>query len=75
MANLVLKDGTVLLYDESSNKVIVNGKEDGNWSPSFIPSGSDESPDFFGFINRKTNTCYDIYGGIRPISDVNKIKL
>jgi hypothetical protein len=74
MANLVLKDGTKLQCDLISDKVTVNGKEDKNWSPAFVPSDTDE-PDFFGFVNLKSGVCYDIYGGVHPITDEKKIKI
>lgn len=74
MVSLDLKNGTKLQYDESTHTVIVNGKEDKDWFPAFVPSGTDE-PDFFGFVNKKTGKCYDIHGGIHDIVDEKSIKI
>lgn len=74
MIDLRLKNGTLLQYDEAADRVLVDGKVTNDWLPSFIPNGNDE-PDFFGFVSKKENKCYNIYGGISNITEEDSIKL
>jgi hypothetical protein len=74
MIDLRIKSGELLQYNESEDKVYVDGKETKEWSPTFVPNGNDE-PSFFGFVNHKQKKCYDIYGGITNIHDEYSITL
>lgn len=74
MAELKLKNGQVLRYDEITDKVTLDGKLTTTYEASFIPNGNDE-PTFFGFVHKLQHKCYDIYGGVHDIVDEDKIKL
>jgi len=74
MIELTIKSGELLQYNESEDKVYVNGKESKEWSPTFIPNGNDE-PTFFGFTNKTQKKCYNIYGVVSNIHDEDSITL
>jgi len=63
-----------LSYDSKKDVVLRNEVEDPNYSPVFVPNG-DNSPDFFGYLDKKTNKVHDIYHGVSNIVDENKISL
>lgn len=74
MITLKTKNGLTLEYDQEKEIVLVNGKPNKNWKPSFIPSGEDE-PDFWGFCDMVYKKVYDVYGGVHPITDEDSIGL
>lgn len=67
-------DGINVDYIEASGKVMENGVESKRFKPSFIPNG-DNDPDFFGFVDTKTNLHYDTKGHVNKISSESEIKL
>lgn len=68
MIELKTKKGVLLQYDEGKDVVLVDGKQNPDWHPSFIEGGLDD-PEFFGFIDLKSKKCYDIYGGVSDVID------
>jgi hypothetical protein len=72
MIDLRIKSGELLQYDETEDKVYLNGKVTGSWSPVFVPNGQEE-PTFFGFTDNKK--CYSIYGTVSDISNEDSITL
>jgi len=74
MIELKINDKVILSYDEEVNKVLLNNKVTKDYKAVFIPNGDDE-PDFFGFLNLRTNQVHDIYGNKSKISTDKDIKL
>lgn len=74
MIDLRIKSGDLLQYDESEDKVLLNGKPTKDWSPVFIPNGQEE-PTFFGFSDNNKKKCYSIYGTVSDIHDEDSITL
>lgn len=74
MITLKTKNGLTLEYDQEKEIVLVNGKPNKNWKPSFIPSGEDE-PDFFGWVDMTYHKLYDVYGNVSNVVDEDSITL
>lgn len=74
---LKLKSGGTVeaSYDNNSNVITIDGRKSDEFEPAFIPSGEKDAVDFFGWVEKKTQTCYDIYGGQSLITNENDIKI
>lgn len=61
-------------YNDATGDITANGKKTDRFKPTFIPNGSDE-PDFFGIVDSRTYTSYDIFGNKSKISQESQIKI
>lgn len=74
MIEVKLNEKESAIYDEDNNVVLINGKPNQNWKPTFVENGNDE-PTFFGVIDLKNQKCYNIYGNVSKVSQEDGIKL